>query len=141
MANYCGKLLPQCTHKRAYAAGRWLSEASLACVIILSKAITNVPIHTNGSAQMQYCAVVDEGNFVRLGRFNGTCTSAKIHLEAQEAIIMSKLSAMSSVNYVYEITVSIFVKIQPFPSIVLQRKHFSGERFIVKQWKRCHSFT
>ena len=82
---------------------------------------------------MQYCAVVDRGNSARLGRFNGTCTSAKIHLEAQEAIIMSKLSAMSSVNYVYEITVSIFVKIQLFPSIVLQQKHFSGERFILKQ--------
>ena len=48
-----------------------------------AKAITNVPIHTNGSAQMQYCAVVDEGNFVRLGRFHSTCASAKIHLEAQ----------------------------------------------------------
>jgi len=52
------------------------------------KAITNMhaQLHTNGSAQMQYCAVVDEGNFVRLGRFNSTCISAKTHLEAQEAI-------------------------------------------------------
>ena len=107
----------------------------------LAKAITNVPIHTNGSAQMQHCAVVDRGNSARLGRFHNTCTSAKTHLEAQQPIISTKLSAMSSVNYVYEITVSIFVKIQLFPSIVLQRKHFSGERFILKQWKRCHSFT
>ena len=53
-----------------------------------------------------YCAVVDEGNFVRLGRFNGTCTSAKTHLEAQEAIIVSKLGAISSINYGCEITVS-----------------------------------
>ena len=74
-----------------------------------------MPIHANGSAQMQYCAVVDGGNFVRLGRFHSTCTSAKIHLEAQQSIISTKLSAMSSVNYVYEITVSIFVKIQLFP--------------------------
>ena len=102
-------------------------------LVNLAKAITNVPIHTNGSAQMQYCAVVDEGNFVRLGRFYSTCTSAKIHLEAQQPIISSKLRAMSNENYVYEITVSIFVKIQLFPSIVLQRKHFSGERFILKQ--------
>ena len=93
----------------------------------------NVPIHTTGSAQMQYRAVVDRGNSARLGRFNGTCTSAKIHLEAQQSIISTKLSAMSSVNYVYEITVSIFVKIQLFPSIVLQRKYFCGERFILKQ--------
>ena len=82
---------------------------------------------------MQYRAVVDRGNSARLGRFHSTCTSAKIHLEAQQPIISSKLSAMSNVNYVYEITVSIFVKIQLFPSIVLQRKHFSGERFILKQ--------
>ena len=97
-----------------------------------AKAITNVPIHTTGSAQMQYRAVVDRGNSARFGRFHSTCTSEKIHLEAQEPIISSKLSAMSNVNYVYEITVSIFVKIQPFPYIVLQRKHFSGERFILK---------
>ena len=79
-----------------------------------SKAITNVPIHTNGSAQMQYCAVVDEGNFVRLGRFHSTCTSAKIHLEAQEAIIMSKLGVISSVKYGCEISVSKFVNCESF---------------------------
>ena len=101
----------------------------------------NVPIHTTGSAQMQYCAVVDEGNSTRLGRCHSTCTSAKIHLEAQQSIISTKLSAMSSVNFVYEITVSIFVKIQLFSSIVLQWKHFSGERCSLKQWKRCQSVT
>ena len=58
---------------------------------------------------MQYCAVVDEGNFVRLGRFHSTCTSAKIHLESQEAIIMSKLGVISSVKYGCEISVSKFV--------------------------------
>ena len=109
--------------------------------ILVTKAITNVPIHTTGSAQMKYRAVVDRGNSARLGRFHSTCTSAKTHLEAQQPIISTKLSAMSSVNYVYEITVSIFVKIQLFPSIVLQWKHFSGECFILKQWKRCQSFT
>ena len=102
-------------------------------VLCITKAITNVPTQATGSGQMQYCAVVDGGNFVRLGRFHSTCTSAKVHLEAQQPIISSKLSAMSNVNYVYEITVSIFVKIQLFPSIVLQRKHFSGECFILKQ--------
>ena len=63
---------------------------------------------------MQYCAVVDEGNFVRLGRFNSTCTSAKIHLEAQEAIIMSKLGVISSVKYGCEISVSKFVNCESF---------------------------
>ena len=81
---------------------------------VVPKAITNVPIHTNGSAQMQYCAVVDRGNSARLGRFNGTCTSAKIHLEAQEAIIMSKLGAISSVKYGCEISVSKFVNCESF---------------------------
>ena len=65
-----------------------------------------MPIQINEYAQMKYCAVVDEGNFVRLGRFHSTCTSAKIHLEAQEAIIMSKLGVISSINYGCEITVS-----------------------------------
>ena len=63
---------------------------------------------------MQYCAVVDEGNFVRLGRFYSTCTSAKIHLEAQEAIIMSKLGVISSVKYGCEISVSKFVNCESF---------------------------
>ena len=63
---------------------------------------------------MQYCAVVDEGNFVRLGRFHSTCTSAKIHLEAQEAITMSKLGAISSVKYGCEISVSNFVNCKSF---------------------------
>ena len=80
----------------------------------ISKAITNVPIHTTGSAQMQYCAVVDRGNSARLGRFHSTFTSAKIHLEAQEAIIMSKLSVISSVKYGCEISVSKFVNCESF---------------------------
>ena len=63
---------------------------------------------------MQYCAVVDGGNCVRLGRFHSTCTSAKIHLEAQEAIIMSKLGAISSVKYGCEISVSKFVNCESF---------------------------
>ena len=63
---------------------------------------------------MQYCAVVDGGNFVRLGRFHSTCTSAKIHLEAQEVILMSKLGAISSVKYGCEISVSKFVNCESF---------------------------
>ena len=92
---------------------RWEANSAYH-VVYISKAITNVPIHTNGSAQMQYCAVVDEGNFVRLGRFNGTCTSAKIHLEAQEVILMSKLGVISSVKYGCEISVSKFVNCESF---------------------------
>ena len=93
----------------------------------ITKAITNVPIHTNGSAQMQYCAVVDEGNFVRLGRFHSTnwysctCTSAKIHLEAQEAIIMSTLGVISSVKYGCEISVSKFVNCGSFYRVCSSR--------------------
>ena len=79
-----------------------------------SKAITNVPIHTNGSAQMQYCAVVDEGNFVWFGRSHSTYTSPKIHLESQEAINMSKLGVISSVKYGCEISVSKFVNCKSF---------------------------
>ena len=82
-----------------------------------AKAITNVPTQATGSAQMQYCAVVDGGNFVRLGRFHSTCTSAKIHLEAQESIIMSKLGAISSVKYGCEISVSKFVNFESFQRI------------------------
>ena len=89
-------------------------QQQLRRLLTIAKAITNVPIHTNGSAQMQYCAVVDEGNFVRLGRFNSTCTSAKIHLESQEAIIMSKLGVISSVKYGCEISVSKFVNCKSF---------------------------
>ena len=63
---------------------------------------------------MQYCAVVDGGNFVRLGRFHSTCTSAKIHLEAHESIIMSKLGVISSVKYGCEISVSKFVNCESF---------------------------
>ena len=91
---------------------------------VRTKAITNVPIHTNGSAQMQYCAVVDEGNFVRLGRFHSTCTSAKIHLEAQEAIIMSKLGVISSVKYGCEISVSKFVNCESFHRVCSIRNIF-----------------
>ena len=63
---------------------------------------------------MQYCAVVEKGNFVRLGRLYSTCASAKIHLEAQEAIIMSKLGVISSVKYGCEISVSKFVNCESF---------------------------
>ena len=63
---------------------------------------------------MQYCAVVDRGNPARLGRSHSTCTSAKIHLEAQEAIIMSKLGVISSVKYGCEISVSKFVNYESF---------------------------
>ena len=63
---------------------------------------------------MQYCAVVDGGNFVRLGRFHSTCTSAKIYLGAQEVILMSKLGAISSVKYGCEISVSKFVNCKSF---------------------------
>ena len=80
----------------------------------VATAITNVPTQATGSAQMQYCAVVDGGNFVRLGRFHSTCTSAKIHLEAQEVILMSKLGAISSVKYGCEISVSKFVNCESF---------------------------
>ena len=73
-----------------------------------------MPTQATGSAQMQYCAVVDGGNFVRLGRFHSTCTSAKIHLEAQEAIIVSKLGVISSVKYGCEISVSKFVNCKSF---------------------------
>ena len=73
-----------------------------------------MPTQATGSAQMQYCAVVDRGNSARLGRFHSTCTSAKIHLEAQEAIIMSKLGVISSVKYGCEISVSKFVNCESF---------------------------
>ena len=63
---------------------------------------------------MQYCAVVDRGNSARLGRFHSTCTSAKIHLEAHESIIMSKLGVISSVKYGCEISVSKFVNCESF---------------------------
>ena len=49
-----------------------------------------------------------------LGRFHSTCTSAKIHLEAQEVILMSKLGAISSVKYGCEISVSKFVNCESF---------------------------
>ena len=67
---------------------------------------------------MQYCAVVDGGNFVRLGRFHSTCASAKIHLEAHEAIIVSKLGAISSINYGCEITVSKSVNYKCYDSTI-----------------------
>ena len=54
------------------------------------------------------------GNFVRLGRFHSTCTSEKIHLEAQEVILMSKLGAISSVKYGCEISASKFVNCESF---------------------------
>ena len=90
-----------------------------------AKAITNVPTQATGSAQMQYCAVVDGGNFVRLGRFHSTCTSAKIHLEAQEAIIMSKLGVISRVKYGgCEISVSKFVHCESFHRVCSIRNIF-----------------
>ena len=71
---------------------------------------------------MQYCAVVDGGNFVRLGRFHSTCTSAKIYLGAQEVILMSKLGATSSVKYGCEISVSKFVHCESFHRFCSIRK-------------------
>ena len=91
-----------------------------------SKAITNMPTQATGSAQIQYYAVVDGGNFVRLGRFHSTCMSAKIHLEAQEAIIMSKLGVISSsVKYECEISVSKFVNCGSFHRVCWSSQTYS----------------
>ena len=58
--------------------------------------------------------LMHRGNSARLGRFHSTCTSTKIHLEAQEAIIVSKLGVISSVKYGCEISVSKFVNCKSF---------------------------